>query len=156
MAYTAGLIVTAYLSPIFGVQGQIMYVMKGAVYEGLGMQTTYEFDYLELPVMLRLSADIGMPVVPYAMAGGYISYRLQAVSKSDAPGATAEDVTNIRKMDYGIALGGGVRWRLGNYILLLNVRYGISLQDVKETPANPLDVLDLRQRSLSIELGVIW
>jgi uncharacterized protein YgiM (DUF1202 family) len=150
--YTAGLVVTAAITPIIGIQAQLMYVMKGAIDESWDIKKTYRLDYIELPLMLRGSLDIGMPVIPYVTGGGYAAYKLQAVRQTDAASSQEEDLTDIPNLDVGLCAGGGVRWRLGDYMLMLNLRYAASLQKIRDAAGAP----DLRQRDLTVELGVVW
>ena len=151
--FAAGGVLHYKLSDIFGVQPSLLYVMKGATKKVGGIQSTFQLDYIELPVLLRVSFPVSTTVVPYITAGGAVSYNLQAIVTSDAPGVSVQEISDIRKIDYGISAGGGVQMYIANQKFILDARYTFGLSNIHNAETDPLD---LKHRTITVVLGWLY
>lgn len=124
-------------SRIFQIQPEALYVEKG--WEG-GSEP--RLQYLEVPLFLRVNAPI-RSLVPYVLGGPSISFRIgcnQLVG--DCP-------NDSRKVDYGMGLGGGVRFG-GVLGVTAEGRYTWGLRDVDRVDPG----LDAATRALLLMVGV--
>jgi hypothetical protein len=138
VGFCAGIFLELNLGRILTIQPEVLYTVKGAD-SGTGK---LKFDYLEIPVLLKLRIPTGS-VHPFVFAGPAFGFSLKAlidgVKISDMPTA-----------DYGAVLGGGLQ--LGRSIHI-DVRYTMGLQKL----AIPdLDTIDLKNGVLSATLGLAF
>jgi hypothetical protein len=153
VGYSGGGVMILPFSNVLGLQAELLYVMKGAAKAMDGITSTLQIDYLELPLLLRVSFPVSPSVGVYVTGGGAVSYNLQATLTSDAPGMQKHDVTEIASFDYGASAGGGVQLNVAFLRLLLDARYTIGLAAVHAAASDPLD---LKHRCLTVSLGWLF
>lgn len=151
--FTVGALMYYKLSDMFGVQPSFVYVMKGAVKKVGGVQMTFQLDYIELPVLVRISFPVSTTITPYITAGAAVSYNLQAIVTSNASGASTQEISDIRKIDYGISAGGGMQMYIANQKFIIDARYTFGLSGIDDAEIDPLD---LKHRSFAIVLGWLF
>ena len=105
-----GVFVAVPLTTGVALQPEVVYTQKGI--RGEGPSTEFgtfvnRFDYLEIPILLRLGAARGGP---YVVAGPAFSFLLRANVRFEAPGFTqSEDIKDeINGPDVGVIVGVGV------------------------------------------------
>jgi hypothetical protein len=132
------------LSPHLGVQPELLYVRKGArlfstdvtiggiTFGSVG--TTLDVDYVEVPVLLRVSLPTAGPVDARLLAGPVVSFK--ANEQLSTTGLI--DVTlpsNLTKTtDFGIAVGGAVAVRNGALDVVAEGRYTFGLTNISSLP----------------------
>ena len=90
----------------FSVQPSLLYNTKAAGLELQSAQTELNVSYLELPVSFQWGPDL-LLFRPFLDVSPYVGY---ALSSKCSP---ASEVLNQEKLEYGLALGGGIElWRL--------------------------------------------
>ncbi|NOT34911.1 MAG: outer membrane beta-barrel protein [Candidatus Eisenbacteria bacterium] len=135
---TGGLMLAIKLpGDLFAIQGEALYVKKGAKWTDLASSPSPPFssdgevnlEYIELPVLARMSLPLGLPLSPFIVAGPTFGYSISAKFKPEDTTLDEQDLKDqIKKLDTGFAVGAGAR--LGP--ATLEARYGSSLSDVQE------------------------
>ncbi len=143
----AGVFVT--LPARFGVtlQPEALYSVKGASLDTGGAPTSVLIDYLEVPVLARISMTaFGRRV--YVAGGPAFGLRLRARTRSAFTGVTEEiDISDdVKRFDLGVAGGGGVEFGA----LVVDARYTFGLTDID---ADKTDGSTARNRVLSLTAG---
>ena len=126
----------AVFSPHWGVslQPEVLYSMKGARLGGSDAPTSLLIDYVETPVLGRVSLKaFGRRL--YVVAGPSFAVRVRARTRTEFSGATEEiDIGDqVRRFDFGIAGGAGVEF--GS--LVFDVRYTYGLTDIDKDTTDP-------------------
>jgi hypothetical protein len=123
----AGLFAT--FAPHWGVslQPEVVYSMKGARLGGGGAPTLVMLDYVEVPVLGRVSMTaFGRRL--YVIAGPSFAVRVRARTRTTFSDVTEEiDIADqVKRFDVGIAGGGGVEFGA----LVFDARYTFGLTDI--------------------------
>lgn len=107
------------------VQAEGLYSMKGARLKFQGIESTFQLDYFEVPVLGRVLFGSGHRRY-YAAGGPSIAFRVRAKTRTALSGATEEiDVADqVERIDMGIAAGGGME--MGRLVIDGRYTYGLS------------------------------
>lgn len=132
------------LTPMIGVQPELLFVRKGAklfstnvtiggtTFGSVG--TTLDVDYLEIPVLLRLSAPNTGPVGLHLLGGPVASFKLDEKLSTTGLIGVSLDSDQVKTSDFGLALGAGATIRNGGMNLLAEGRYTFGLSNVSDLP----------------------
>ena len=138
VGFCAGIFLELNLGRILTIQPEMLYTVKGAD-SGTGK---LKFDYLEIPVLLKIRIPTGS-VHPFVFAGPAFGFSLKAV-------IDGIEIHDMPTADYGAVLGGGLQ--LGRSIHI-DARYTMGLQKL----AIPdLDTIDLKNGVLSATIGLAF
>ncbi len=122
---------------VLTIQPEILYVQKGNVYKDVPLaaltglpiagtaKLTNKADYLEIPVLVKLS-PLPLPVVkPYVEAGASYAILLGAKMQVEYQGQSEEEdiKESVAKSDLSLIVGAGVDLSLGVFGLNVDVRY---------------------------------
>lgn len=143
----AGAFVTWQALSWLQVQPEVLYTAKGASLEQDGIDAQLLLDYLEVPLLARVTRRVsGTPV--YVVAGPALAWRLRAKSRAAFSGATEEiDLADdVESFDLGIVAGGGVD--VGRFVI--DARYTFGVRDID---ADRTDAVSMRNRVLSLTAG---
>ena len=122
MGYCAGAVLNYSLISMIEIQPEILYSMKGAKHSDDELE--YNLTYLEIPVLVKLSLPLPIPLLPDLYAGPYAGFRLKAEYEG-------EDISeDIEKMDYGVMFGGGFGISLVMLEVALDARYSMGMKAV--------------------------
>ena len=128
--YTGGLSFEGGLGFI-SLQPEILYVRMGGKYAAGELE--FRFDYVQVPVLLKLAIVPAGPVRPFIYAGGYGSYLIKA---EGVIGADKEDLTpDYQRFDYGVVGGAGLAFKLALISLSVEGRYNYGLMNIMKAPA---------------------
>jgi len=119
----------------WALQPELLYVEKGFTGRFLGVSTELKLGYAELPILVRLDLTDGPAAIPYIVAGPTLGVRVACSASARVGGATLErdcDDERVKRVDVGVAVGGGVRVDMGGLDLLLDARYSLGLSEVFE------------------------
>ena len=133
LSYKIGLIMGLSIQP------EVLYIQKGAVYEGsmsyggysMSGKTTMKGDYIDIPVLVKFNLPIPM-LSPYIEGGVSYGILLSAKQKSETTsnipgtpsGTTETDVKDqFKKSDLSVLIGVGVEL----LILDINARYSLGM-----------------------------
>ncbi len=132
------------LSPNFGLQPELLFVRKGAklfstnvtigsvTFGSIG--TTLDVDYLEVPVLLRLSAPSTGPLDLRLLVGPVASMKMTEKLSTTGLVGVSLDSDQVKSADFGMAVGGAAAVKNGNMKLVAEGRYTFGLSNVSDLP----------------------
>jgi hypothetical protein len=141
------------LGPL-AIQPEVLYVRMGAKVEVDEDSLEYRFDYIQVPVLLKLNVIPLGPVSPFICVGGYGSYLLKAKGVMTVGGADpeVEDLSDtFQKYDYGVVGGAGLRFKLPGISLSIEGRYNYGLMNVLK---DPVEGESVKNRSMMALVGI--
>jgi hypothetical protein len=120
------------VAPMFSVQPEAYFSMKGDSEEASGVTASINMDYLEVPVLARATfGSPGSPISPSLFAGPSVGFNISSKAKVEGSGSFdgETDVKDQTKStDFGLVFGGAVEF--GN--VGLDVRYSKGLTNVSD------------------------
>jgi len=152
----AGGFIACSLSDLFAIQPELLFTMKGAKAEeevlGETMKVTMKLNYLEIPVLAKLSIPIPGTVKPSLFVGPSLAIKLSGKGKVEYAGESEErDIEDLKSTDFGLVFGGGVDFALGQGKLTVDARYTLGLTTTRE-PEDGEEV-DVKNGVISIMVG---
>lgn len=134
-------------------QPEILYARMGMKYSFEGATIEYQTNYIQVPLLLKVSVIPAGPIRPVVYAGGYGSYLLSAKGvMTSEEGSDSGDLDDMyQKYDYGLVGGAGVEFKLPGVKLSLEGRYNLGLANVMKD-AEP--GTSLKNRSIMVLMGV--
>lgn len=131
------------------VQTEALYSQKGATFDESGVSGAVELDYLEVPILLRLSTPPSNGASFHVFGGPSFGVRLRARSEIAFEGETEREEFSdeVKRFDLGLVVGAGVE--LGR--LVIDGRYTWGVSNVN---ALADDDVEIRNRAFSIMAGV--
>ena len=144
----AGVFATLPLFSPLELQPEVLFSSKGARVDFEGVETSFVVDYLEVPVLARLSRRGGGRMHYYVAGGPSVGFLLRAVTRTKFATATEEvDIKDkVNRFDFGVAMGGGVE--IGS--LVVDGRYTLGLQDIDKDKS---DAIKTTNRAVSLTVG---
>jgi len=129
------------LNKTVSIQPEIMFSQKGYVYRE---DTYYDSNYLEIPILTKISIPIKSSLNPKFLIGPTFSIKL---SSSYEISGDSKHFWNINSTDLGVVVGlGGI---MGNIPLSFDVRYSIGFKSI-------CDYLDAKNRVFSLMFGYLF
>ena len=121
------------LGPL-AIQPEVLYVRMGAKTEAEGLALEYRLDYIQVPVLFKMSVIPAGPVRPIIYAGGYGSFMLNAKGVMTFEGTTEEaDLGDMFKSsDFGLVGGVGLEFKLPGIMISVEGRYNYGLANIAE------------------------
>jgi hypothetical protein len=122
--FIGGVFVRVGVLGIVAVQPELLYTQKGAKIDSASTKITYNVNYLEIPLLVRV--DIPFVIVrPFLYGGPTLGFKLSAKTKTEQNGQTNEaDINEAKSSDTGIALGVGADLNvLGFGSIVVDLRY---------------------------------
>ena len=140
------------LGPL-AIQPEVLYVRMGGKIEVLEDSLEERFDYIQVPVLLKLNVIPAGPIRPFIFAGGYGAYLLKANEVTLIDGVTDEsDVTeNYQRYDYGVVGGAGLAFKLPGISISIEGRYNYGLKNILTDPGAGESV---KNRSMMALVGI--
>jgi len=132
------------LSSMIGVQPELLFVRKGAklfstsvtiggiTFGSVG--STLDVDYLEIPVLLRLSVPNTGLVDLRLLAGPVASIKMDEKLSTTGLIGVSLDSDQVKTSDFGLALGAGAAIRNGGMRLVAEGRYTMGLSNISDLP----------------------
>lgn len=106
-----------------GLQPEILYVQKGVKNNGAPSTTARKLDYLEVPLLLKLTVPVPA-LQPFVVAGPSVGFRMTCkVGEIDC------DDDAVKSTDWGAVLGAGLRLG-GDKGIIVEGRYTWGLKDI--------------------------
>jgi hypothetical protein len=107
-----------------GIQPEIVFSRQGSSISATGTSADWQYDYLNIPVILKLYtvAGINIQVGPQF---GFLSSATQTLG-----GSTTDIKNNLKGSDISLAMGLGIDLPFG---LLIDARYNLGLTDINNT-----------------------
>jgi hypothetical protein len=145
MGIAAGGMLSFNLSPSLCLDGEVLYIQKGASMDSESEFCSSESDlkltYISISPMLRFKFHTAS-FTPYLMGGAEFGILMSAKSTgtSICGGDTEDfdvDVKDYYKSsDLGVSFGAGVEFPLGTSALFFEGRYAMGLSDISDTPSD--------------------
>lgn len=141
-------------SPMFAIQPEAYYTMKGATekmdFSGTTVDLTYTLDYIEIPVLFKFLIPIqGSGVRPAIFAGPFLGINTTAKVKAEFDGQSQEeDLTDTKSTEFGLQFGGGIGFPVGKGELGVDLRYILGLSTIDDSA----DEADVKNNVININL----
>ncbi len=149
IGFVAGSFIRYNFSPLFAIQPEILFSMKGA--KLLGDQPSYFEEiyvlyYLEVPILAKLTVPTAGTTTPNLFLGPTLAIKLS--DEKEINGQVIDDA-NVTTFDPGVALGLGLDYRLGYTKLLFEFRYTLGVQKIDKSDFS----FDWKNRVVSFMAG---
>ncbi len=124
------------------IQTGINFTQKGVKGEGDGLNLTITTNYIEIPLLARVGFGSDNFKV-YVNAGPSLGFALGGKLKGESGSVSAEedltfgkgeDDTFENSIDFGLQFGTGIGYTVGPGQIVLDLRYGLGLSNLFETP----------------------
>ena len=141
-------------SPMFAIQPEAYYSMKGATdkmdFQGTTVDLTYTLDYIEIPVLFKFLIPIqGSGVRPAIFAGPFLGINTTAKVKAEYDGQSQEeDIEDTKSTEFGLQFGGGIGFPVGKGELGVDIRYILGLSTVDDSA----DEADVKNNVINVNL----
>jgi hypothetical protein len=132
------------LGPTLALQPELLFVRKGAELFSTDVTlggitfgevgTTLDVDYLEVPLLLRLSLVPAGPVNVRLLGGPVASIKIDEKVSTTGLIDVSLDSDQVKGADFGLALGGAVALSAGGVKLVGEGRYTFGLSNVSDLP----------------------
>jgi len=138
LGFSAGGFVTYSISEMFALQPEVFYTMKGAKYEAEDGDVTFKYDYLEIPVLAKVTIPTEGNIAPNLFIGPALAINLSAKAKADVDIGGYEagvelDVKDWTKStDFGLVFGAGVDIGMPHSAITVDGRYVLGLATTHE------------------------
>jgi hypothetical protein len=120
------------------IQPEFLYVRMGGKYIVDGSGSEFRFDYIQVPLLLKLNIIPLGPISPFIFAGGYGSYLFKAKEVTLVDGVVDGDPVDLlaeyEKYDYGVVGGAGLKFNLPGLSFSIEGRYNYGLQNILTDP----------------------
>jgi hypothetical protein len=119
------------------VQPEILYTRMGGRYAEGANSLEFRFDYVQVPVLLKLNIIPAGPIRPFIYGGAYGGYLVKATGVMVEGGeTTSADIRDTyQEFDYGVLGGVGLTFKLVGIALTVEGRYNYGLQNLYLEPA---------------------
>ena len=141
---------------VVGLEIGAAYSQKGAEEEELGVTGSFEFDYLEFPVLLRFGIPTESALSAHFLVGGALAFETGCQVSLTEGGASfsgdcEEADIETKSMDFGLVGGAGLDIELTESItLVLDALYNLGLTNLDDS-ADPDDV---KSRAFTLQAGL--
>ena len=133
-------------SPTFALQPEFLYTMKGFTVSELGIDIDFKANYLEIPVLFKLTFGTGT-TKPSLFAGPAIAFLMS--SKAEALGVSVDLKDVTKGTDVGIVFGGGVGFAVGSGTMTFDGRYTMGMSSIDDSG----DDEDVKNSNISFMVG---
>lgn len=144
----------------------IGFIRKGEKTEGttlfdtfdINYEYTFTFDYLTIPVLTKIKPPIFPGVKPYGIVGVGIGIPLSAklYQKMEFNGETADTTVDIKdevSVDFGLNIGAGIEFKIGNILPYVEFIYDFGLVDIGK-PEEETEETKEATRTMLLSAGI--
>lgn len=143
LGFAAGAVAAFDVMDMLVIQGEVLYSMKGAEYEG---DISTDLTYIEIPVLLKYTIPMEGMIAPNLFIGPSIGIILSAE-------AADEDIKDDTKsLDYGVVVGAGVDFDLGTGKVTVDARYNYGLTSIDDSG----EEFDIKNGGISAFVGYLF
>jgi Outer membrane protein beta-barrel domain len=147
-AAVAGVFMTFPVASWLDLQPEVLYSVKGSRFAESGFSGTALIDYLEVPLLARVSRRGSGRMGFYAAGGPYAAFKMRARTRVKFGGSTEEmDIgEDVESTDFGLSIGGGIEF--GSFVF--DGRYSHGLKDVDKDRSDRIQVTN---RAVAVTAG---
>lgn len=159
--FTAGGFLIVDFAGPFALQPELRYIQRGYTFDTEltnGFQTetvesTLRFDYIDIAALARYDIPVS-GFTPHLIAGPTLGFNVNAETEAEGAGtSTTNDLSDdTNGTDFGLELGAGAEFGLGEVALTVDGRVGVGISDV----FNENDNITLRNNSLMLTAGIVF
>ena len=154
--FVAGVGVLFALSPRFGIGTGGYYSQQGV---GLTLSdgassadATLELDYIQVPLTLGVSFPTSGAITPHLFAGPMIGFN--ATCKVSSSGSSEDCPSDtVNSTDVGVLFGGGLGFRAGTGMFVVNAYYDLGLTNVQKDAPSGSPTFNNRVFGFSVGYG---
>ncbi len=145
----AGAFLVLPATPTLSLQPEILYSGKGAKATELGITSSINLSYLEIPILGRFDIPATGGVTPFVYVGPAIAFKLScsfSASVGDREVSEGCDDSNgegPKSLDYSAVVGGGLAFDVGGRAFTIGARYTHGLANIAEDG-------DAKNRTISV------
>jgi len=146
----AGGFLTLPLNGVFAFQPEVLYSRQGAKFHDQDVTARTKIDYVQVPALARVRLGTRSPLS--VLFGPSFGFKTGArFSTTGTPTDDSQDLGDqIKGFDFGLAAGAGLD--VGH--LVVDARYTWGLTNIAKAAANPTDQDHVKNRVLSLSIGV--
>jgi hypothetical protein len=133
----------------FGIQPEVLFSRQGTNFTYNTTNYKANFDYINVPVMLKLYLPLGINI----QAGPQFGFKTVDDLKAAVSGGSPQTVaaTFAKKKDTSVAFGAGIDLPFN---LTFDARYVLGLSDIKFAPStNPSEAVTFKNKVIQISVG---
>ena len=137
------------ISPFAAFESGLYFVEKGGVAKDTYGKITYDLNYLELPLLLKINIFSSNRAIIQPYVGAYLGYGIGGQIKDYGIkyNASSFNDADFRRGDSGLAFGCGVTWSF----LHAGIGYEYGLTDISKDGFG-----DRRNRALTLSVGIAF
>lgn len=124
MLFGGGIFMNYAFSEEMSLQPEVLFMMKGTGIEGLD-DSGFKFSYIDIPVLFKYAMPTDSGFVPALFFGPYISMLMSA--KAELLGVEVDIKDETKSLDFGLVIGAGFDYAMGEGAFTLDVRYALGL-----------------------------
>jgi hypothetical protein len=132
------------VTPVFAVQPEALFTMKGDKEEADGASGSTKLNYIEVPVLARASFMQDASAHPSIFAGPSVGFNISAKAEAeDETGSMEADIKDqVNPIDFGVVVGGGldIPFSEGKNSVGLDVRYTMGLNNINDSDGSTSDI----------------
>lgn len=124
---------------LFGFETGAMYVQKGASFQDVDGEATFELDYIEIPLLVRIAPPMaGSSFTPAFGLGGAVGFEIGCSLSGEGEGVEVdvdcEDAgVETKSVDFGLSASVGVDFPVGTMTLAPFARYTYGLTSIDDS-----------------------
>jgi len=156
MGIAGGLFMVKPLNDNMGFRAELLYSQNGVLYDdidpiisqmvfgGAVEEMKMKITYLAVPLLLQYGIGTEGSIQPIILAGPYVAFKLSATQEADGE---EDDLEDVKSMDYGVVLGGGI---VINNKFEITARYIMGLNDIPDEDAD----VEIKNKTIQILAGI--
>ena len=146
-----GVFMTYNITEIFAIQPEVLFSMKGASQDTLSTTVSLKFNYIEIPLLFKVTLPTEGKIKPSLYAGPALGILMSA--NAEVGGVSADIKDQMKSTDIGILAGAGIGYQMENGSLLsLEVRYEVGMTSIVDTGDSDVGA-DVKNSVISVMVG---
>ncbi len=126
--FALGAFLTFGLTDRLSLQPEALFVQKGSRAEEGGWTFAARLNYFEMSILLKYALTARSKTELFVFAGPAVAMKFEAWFYTGYEGQTTmRDFSEVKSVDLGLTLGGGVGLPLGRNSLMFDIRYTLGL-----------------------------
>ncbi|RKZ30401.1 hypothetical protein DRQ36_05655 [bacterium] len=152
IAFNVGAMADISLNSLLAIHPEILYSMKGCKFDNSGIESVISLDYVEIPVLLKVTPMKGESFMLGVYAGPYMGIKIAEKLTIDGDEYETEE-DSYKSTDFGLTfgVGGDIPMPVGK--LSITGGYSMGLVGVNDPPEG-VDVSDVKNTNIFVALGL--